>query len=376
VTHARARRIATTGLVILGCVLAFFAAIAMWLRALVLDTDAYVRAVGPVLENSQVRQELAEQIVDQLYSHVDVAAELRQALPKAADAFASTIAAGIRNTAVQLAADALGTAPVQRAWREANRLAHAQIVRVLEGKGEAVSTANGEVAIETAQLAAQVRRALDDHGITVFDSVPPGALERRFVLFKSHDLTRAQQATRVLDDIGTWLPVVSVLALAGAVVCSLDRRRTCAHIALGVGAAMVAITIGVAVGRAYYLHAVGNVASRAVAAAPFDALATPLRAGVRVVFVVALVGWLLLWFAGSKALRAREAEARTAIADVAGRHARPLAVTGVILAAMLLVAWDRPRPIVVGGIVGVLLIWESLLLASTRTRVPPATPAA
>ena len=59
-----------------------------------------------------------------------------------------------------------------------------------------------------------------------------------------------------------------------------------------------------------------------------------------------------------------------------------LVILGCALAFFAAIAmWLRalvlgPRPIVVGGIVGVLLIWESLLLASTRARVPPATPAA
>ena len=67
--------------------------------------------------------------------------------------FAPTLAAGIRTTSVQIASAALATSAVRTAWRQANRVAHDQIVRVLEGKGTVVTTAKGEVAINTGPLA-------------------------------------------------------------------------------------------------------------------------------------------------------------------------------------------------------------------------------
>ena len=47
--HARARS-ASVALVVLGCMLAFVSFIAVWMRSLVLDTNAYVRAVGPLID--------------------------------------------------------------------------------------------------------------------------------------------------------------------------------------------------------------------------------------------------------------------------------------------------------------------------------------
>jgi len=125
----------TAVLVGLTCVLTLLSALAMWLRALVLDTDAYVRAVAPVLSHAAVRDALAEKIVDELYAHVDVTESLRESLPKQAAPFAPTLAASSRSTSVQLAADALATSQVRTAWKAANRLAHEQLVKVLEGRG-------------------------------------------------------------------------------------------------------------------------------------------------------------------------------------------------------------------------------------------------
>jgi hypothetical protein len=367
------RRIATVGLIVVTCILTLVSAVALWLRALVLNTDSYVRAIGPVLDQPAVRDALAETIVAELYSRVDVAAQLRKALPEAADEFAPTLAAGIRSTSVQLASAALARPEVRTAWKNANRVAHDQVVHVLEGKGKLVTTARGEVAIDTAALAAEVRRTLHDNGIHVFDSIPAGALDHRFVLFRSTDLMHAQQATRALDELATWLPFVTVAAGAGAIACSTRRRRAGEYIAAGVAAMMVVIAIAVAVGRAYYLARVG-VTYRAIAAAPFDALVGPLRAWTRLTFAVALLAGVGIWLAGSETLVAREKRAWALMVELVQQNARRLEIAGAGFAACVLVAWDKPRPAVVYTTLAVLALWETLCFAAARTGTGP-TPA-
>ncbi len=360
-----ARRIATVCLIGLTCVLTLVAAVALWLQALVLNTDSYVRAIGPVLDHPEVRDALAETIVSALYSHVDVTAQLREALPKRAAEFAPTLAASIRATSVQVASAALATSAVRRTWREANRVAHDQVVRVLEGKGEVVSTANGEVAIDTGALAATVRRALDSRGIRLFDQVPAAALDRRFVLFRSTDLTHAQQATRLLDELATWLPVAAIAAGVGAIACSTRRRRTVEQVAIAVAGVMAVIVVGVAVGRSYYLAHVGAT-YRTIAAAPFDALVGPLRAWSRITFAAALAIFAVVRFAGSETLVAREQRLRVFTATFVQRNARAFAAGGASVVAVVLVAWDRPRPAVVVTIIATLALWELLCLGSRR----------
>jgi hypothetical protein len=372
---AHPRGVATVVLVVLTCVLTLVAALALWLRALVLNSDSYVRAIGPVLDHQAVRDSLAETIVAELYNHVDVAAELRKALPDTAAEFAPTLAASIRTTSVQIASAALGTGAVRQAWKQANRVAHDQVVHVLEGKDGVVTTAQGEVAIDTRPLAALVRSALDADGIHLFDAIPLDALDQQFVLFRSTDLLHAQQATRALDDTATWLPAATVVTGVGAIACSVRRRRAGVTVAVGVAGVMVVIAIGIAVGRAYYLARVGAT-YRTIAAAPFDALVGPLRAWTRITFVVALGAAVTVWFTGSEALVAREQHVRHLAADAVRRHARLLEIAGAAIAAVLLVAWDKPRPLVVFTTLGLLLGWEAICFTLGRSGGPGTIPAA
>jgi hypothetical protein len=368
---ARTRAIGFVALVVLGCILAFVSFIAVWTRSLVLDTNAYVRAVGPLIDEPVLRDELSVRIVDELYSHVDVRGLLRDALPKRGDVLAPTLAQGIHDTAIKLAAAALATDAVRRVWENANRIAHDQVVNVLEGKGAVLTTAAGEVAVELRPLAEQVRDALDKNGVHLFDRVPASSLDRRFVLFRSSDLARAQDATRLLDALGTWLPFATLGVFAGAVALHPHRRRAIGYCALALAATMVVLTIGLAIGRAVYLDRVGGGISRAAAAVLFDGLFRSMHRWVRIVFGLSLVLWFVTWFAASRKLIAREREVREAIGGVVRAHGRVLAGAGVIVAALLLVGWDRPSPRTVFGVVLLLVVWEVGLRALGR---PPRGP--
>ncbi len=370
----RKRAVGSVLLIVLACVLALVSTLTVWLRALVLDTDSYVRAVGPIIEKPALRDEVAQRVVDGLYEHVDVVQLLRESLPKRARVLAPTLAQGIHDTAIQLATSALATSAVRRVWEDANRVAHDQVVHVLEGKGTVVSTARGEVAVNLRPIAEQVRTALDEHGVSLFDNVSAKALDERFVLFRSEDLARAQRATKVLDELGIWLPVLTLLTIAGAVALSEHRRKTIGYASLGVAATMILIIIGIAVGRAYYLDRVGTAAPRAAAAVPFDAVVRSLRKWVRIIFVAVVLGWFATWFAGSRELMAREHEVRLALARFTRAHDRMLAGAGIVVAAVALVAWDRPSPRAVLGVVVALGAWEAAVRVLAREpRAPAAT---
>ncbi len=356
-------------LIVLACILAFVSVIAVWTRALVLNTDSYVRAVGPLIEKPALRDELSVRIVDQLYAHVDVTALLQDALPKRGAVLAPTLAQGIHDTSIKLASAALATQAVRQVWVKANRVAHEQIVHVLEGKGNVVSTAQGEVAVELRPLAQKVQAALDANGVHLFDSVPASELNRRFVLFRSADLTRAQQATRALDALGTWLPIITVVTFAGAIAVSEHRRKALGYCALALAATMVVLTIGIAIGRSFYLDHVGAEISRAAAAVPFDGLVHSLRFWVRVLFGLSIAIWFATWVAGSREMIAREREVRDAISGVVHAHGRVLAGAGVIVAALLLVGWDQPSPRVVFAVIVLLIGWELALRVLARSRL-------
>jgi hypothetical protein len=140
---------------------------------------------------------------------------------------------------------------------------------------------------------------------------------------------------------------------------------------------MVVLTVGVAVGRSFYLDHAGGQISRAAAAVPFDGLVRSLRRWVRLLFAASIVVWFVTWIAGSREMLAREREVRDAIGGVVRAHGRVLAGAGVIVAALLLVGWDRPSPRTIVAVIALLVVWEVGLRAFARVprsnRVESAT---
>jgi hypothetical protein len=153
----------------------------------------------------------------------------------------------------------------------------------------------------------------------------------------------------------------------GAIALHPHRRRAIGYCALALAATMVVLTIGLAVGRAFYLDRVGGGISRGAAAVLFDGLFKSMHRWVRIVFGLSLALWFATWFAASRKLIAREREVREAIGGVVRAHGRVLAGAGVIVAALLLVGWDRPSPRIVFGVVLLLVVWEVGLRALART---------
>jgi hypothetical protein len=91
-----------------------------------------------------------------------------------------------------------------------------------------------------------------------------------------------------------------------------------------------------------------------------------LRAGARLTFAAALATFLVVWLSESKTLVAREERARAVVVDLMQRNARPLAIAGASVAAVILVAWDRPRPLIVFSMVAAVVLWEVLCFAAGR----------
>jgi hypothetical protein len=68
----RWRTILAVLLIVVGCVLAPLAGVALWARNQVTNTDRYVRTVAPLASDPAIQQAVADQITAQIFSYLDV----------------------------------------------------------------------------------------------------------------------------------------------------------------------------------------------------------------------------------------------------------------------------------------------------------------
>jgi Short C-terminal domain len=241
----RAHRFLVPTLFVLATLIGFAGAFAVWVNRQALNTDNWGTTSGKLLANKQIDDALGAYMVNELFSSVDVAGELRTKLPTQAQALAGPAAAGLEQLANRAAPQLLATPRVQDAWVLANKAAHKELLRVINGGGPVASTKSGAVTLDlhalVSQLAstlgvqsqvaavrsklqggtgAQVRGAAQQKlGI----KLPPSS--GQLVIMRSNQLKTAQDVTGAVKSLAIVLPLLAVAMFALAVWLAHRRRR-------------------------------------------------------------------------------------------------------------------------------------------------------
>jgi hypothetical protein len=222
-------------------VLLLVSALAIWVNRLALETDTWTATSEELLEDDEIRAVLAASLTDKLYSSVDVAEQLREILPPAVEPLAGPAAAGLREFTERRANIFLTRPRVVAAWREANRAAHAQFVRIVNDDAAAIETEGGNVVLLLRPLLADLATQVGLGEVATRLPEDAGSI----VIMESDQLEALQTLVRILDIVATWLWAVALLCWVLAVYLSPDRRlKTLRGIAFGllfVGLAILAI---------------------------------------------------------------------------------------------------------------------------------------
>jgi hypothetical protein len=382
----RWRTVVAALLIVLGCVLAPLAGVAVWARNQVTNTERYVATVAPLASDPAIQNAIADQITAQVFTYIDVQGLTNQALdalterglrPQVADqlrALSTPIANGLQSFTRTQVGRIVQSPAFADAWVQANRLAHEEFVKALTGEGGgAITVENDTVSINLAAFIQTVKQQLVAAGFTLAERIPQ--VNASFVLFQSKDITRVRSAFNLLTTLGNWLPVIALLLLALGVYVARDHRRALIAAGLGVAVAMLLLALGLAVFRSIYLDAVpASALPHDAAAVLYDTIVRFLRAGLRTVFVLGLVVAAGAFLTGQSVTATRTRQSLAGGigwlqrgADGAGLRTGPvgtwvhanrraLRIGAVALAGLALVFWSRPTGKVVIGLTLVLLV--------------------
>ncbi len=404
----RWRTIVAVLLIVLGCVLAPLAGVAVWARNQVTNTDRYVATITPLASDPAIQQAITDQITAQVFTYIDVQALTTQVVdalsarvegrglpPQAAAALqglAGPVANGVEGFVRTQVERIVQSQAFEDAWIQANRAAHEALVKALTGEGGgAVTIENDTVTLNLAPFIQTVKQQLVAQGFTLAERIPE--VNASFVLFQSADITRARSAFNLLNTLGNWLPVVALVLLAIGIYVAKDHRRALVGAALGVAGGMVLLGLALAVFRSIYLDAVpAAVLPHDAAAVLYDTIVRFLRAGLRSVLVLALVVAAAGFLTGQSttAVRTRQGLAGglgwvRGSAEHAGLGTGPvgswvyankkaLRIGAVVLASLALVFWSRPTGKVVLLLAGLLLVALALIELLGRPPERPGPP--
>jgi hypothetical protein len=312
-TH-RWRSSAAVVLVLLGTLLAPVGVVAAWAKGELTDTDRYVATVAPLASDPVMQSAVAGRLTAAVMSRIEVGelldevvagleeAEVAPRAVTALGALEAPLTSGVESF-VRSAADRVVTSEAfATAWEQANRVAHAELVAVMEGEeGELLQVGeDGQLTIQLAGMIELLKERLVERGLGVAANIP--TVDVSFPIMQTTQLVEVQNRYAQLVTVGTWLPWIALGLLAAGVLVSTHRTRTLMVAGLALAAAMVALGVALAVARGLYLQALsGEVLRLDAAELVFDQVATFLRATVRTVGVLGLVVALAAYLGGGSA---------------------------------------------------------------------------
>jgi hypothetical protein len=218
----RRHRFLVPGLVFVGALCILVSTVSVWVRDAALDTDTWVSQSSQLLESDNVRQVLSVYLVDQAYSAADAQARLEAALPPQLKPLAGPAAAELQGLAYSTAAAALERPAVQTVWLAENRVAHQQLVALLEGDTTRVKLTNDAVVLDVDALVANVAARVGagaEATQAVQERVEP------IVIMQADQLDALQKAVRWIKALSFWPLLIGLGLWAGAVYLAAGRRR-------------------------------------------------------------------------------------------------------------------------------------------------------
>jgi hypothetical protein len=254
----RSRKVTIGVIFVLAFITGFGAIASTWVKRQVFDNSNWTDTSRKLIANKEIQTALGTYLVNSLYNQAAVQSSLKSVLPKRAQALAGPASAGLQQVALDLTPRVLARPRVQNAWVKANQVAHAQLVKIINGGGNTVSTKNGEVTLNLRPL---VNDLAAEAGIQSqvaaarqkLNSSPgaKGTIQQKtglnlsggsgqIVIMRSSQLQTAQDIAHGVKSLAIVFTIVSFGLFATAVAIAQDYRRV---VFRGVGWALLGLGV-------------------------------------------------------------------------------------------------------------------------------------
>ncbi|WP_404390101.1 hypothetical protein [Humibacillus xanthopallidus] len=368
-------------MIVLGCVLVPVTATSFWVRGTITDTESYVAVVGPLASDPQVQTAVEEQLTARVMTELtqlDVIGALTEAL--VAQGISPELASSLSllQSPLQDRTEALVRRVVDRivtserfaaVWTNANRIAHTQLIRLLEGDTTVLTQQeDGQLVVDLSALSSTIRTALENAGVPGASLLPDVA--GAVVVGDGTRLTQAETAYRLVKGLPWVLLVVTIALIVIGVL--LARRRWRASM-LTLGGVLVAALVTIVAARVGADYAISGLepANRGAAGSIVEAVTDRLRQILRVIGWLALAALVVtaLTGGGPRATALRRSVGDTASqtwsAAVAWRHTPLVAGAVALVCVVVMLAADLPVGVSI-ALVAVVVIAGTLAWRSTR----------
>ena len=264
--HVRRRNWLVGALVIVAVLVVLVGSVTLWAHDFLFNTDTWVATVAPIAKDPAVTHDLSVYLAQQGTDTIDIGQRTQNALPPRLQPLADPIAIALQGwlqTFLQRTIERFVTSPTAYdVWVTVNRVAHRQVVNVLQNKPGALRANGGKLELNLLPLLSKALIAVQQRAPRLLPrpipeisaATPPAQAEQQLsqalgvtlpagfaqiTLLQSQDLSTAQKIVRIFNAVVVVLIVAAVALIVAAVWLSLHRRRTLIELGLGVGLALI-----------------------------------------------------------------------------------------------------------------------------------------
>ena len=321
-------------LTVVAILLALVGMVAFYVEHTALDEDGFETISRNMIENDEIRTQVAAKSVDTLFENVDVEAAIAERLPPAQQGLAPVLAGLARSGADRAADAALERPRVQTVWVETTTATQRQLVRLLDDDTTFIQTEGGAVVLDLRPIVIELGDQVAVIG-RVAERLPESS--GRIAIIEESQLETAQTITKLLRTVADWMWLVALAVAALAVWLARGRRRLELR-AIALGLLVVGVLL-LAVRRFAGNYLVDELAQDdAVKPAAHDAwniLTQVLADRAWVWIILGVITLLGVWFVGDTS---RAGQARRATAPALENRATTYGIAVVAVLALLLVA--------------------------------------
>ena len=369
----RNRRYLVRGLIAVGSILLFFSVFAIWANRQMLDANHWADTSSRLLRDPDIRKQVSQTVVDQVYANVDLQSTVADALPPRLAPLAGPATNALRELAQERMDNVLQRPRVEKLWEAANKATAQQFINIAEGKSKAISQQGNAVVLDLKPIVVELVTRLG-LPVSVTDRIPAdiGAVK----IMDGNQVGFLQDSVSALKGLGVVLPALALIVFALAIYLSGIRRR---ETLLAVGLNIIGVMFLVLILRRIGGGAVVNSLAKEDSVRP--AAESTWAIGTRILQQIAWAGIVIgipvvfaAWLAGP---RNAAVEARRWMAP-AMRDRAGLAWSVYAVIVLLIVAWG-PIPAlrmpVTLLIILALSIWGFAVLRRQCIREFPDEPA-
>lgn len=239
--------------IVLAAVLVPVSIVTAWARVQLVDEDAFVATLAPLVDDPAVQNLIIDQAERAIDAQIDIAAVTADVFdgivelglgPRAEAALRlleQPAASGVQSLVSQTVAAVVRSEAFADVWASTLRAAHRALTTASTSDGGGIVVLSGDgLGIQLGPIVAQVKQTLTDSGFGIASIIP--AVDRVVIVGSGDNLRFLRAAYTIAAAVG-WVLPIAVLVLFGAGI-ALARRRGVAVLGTGIGLAVGGAVLG------------------------------------------------------------------------------------------------------------------------------------